>query len=392
MRISRPVGAALAILASRGRVDAFRCGLPPPLSSSSSRSRSRSRSMATRGRTSVAVVVVGLRRPPAPAAPSSSSSREIATCRPRPTEEEGSTTRRGAIRRCRDALLSSSSAAIASSASSASARSDEETTTATAAQLRSSAVGAELFLSGIAIFGMLYAVSGRTFPKSDDYSAARAKVVMIQAEPYGLDVGRRYYDGVYLRANDPVPPSDRGLVRSSCGAGVVDDGCAAAIANFLGEVRQGGSSGVEGGGPSEGQRETAADVLAYLDSLSSSSSSSAAAVAPRPPASDARATAFSSYLDGLSRGEIDAPASPRLVADYLTSLNEVRGRMIALESSVGRLPDEISSRLEHWQRERDEQLARELVKIEEFLIKNGGGGGGGMEERVLSSNVNGNYL
>jgi hypothetical protein len=108
--------------------------------------------------------------------------------------------------------------------------------------------------------------------------------------------------------------------------------------------------------------------------------------------------AFSSYLDGLSRGEIDAPASPRLVADYLASLNEVRVRMIALESSVGRLPDEISGRLEHWQRERDGQLAREFVKIEEFLIKNrgaddGDGGGGGMDSVDMNGNVsvNGGY-
>jgi hypothetical protein len=312
-------------------------------------------------------------------------------------------TRRETFRRFRDALLTSTSSAAALSAwhispdSALAASEDGPSGPQTPQQLKSEAVGAEIFLSGLSIYSMLYVISGRSYPKNDDYSAAKARVVMIEAEPYGLAVGRRYYDGVNIRVNDPIPASDR--VRSSCERGVIDDGCAAAITDFLGEVREMSDTGV---GPSEDQRETANVVLTYLDSLSSSSSSSSS-IAPSsssrrspgrgvgkggsPPSDAPVSVAFASYLDGLSRGEIDAPASPRLVAEYLTSLNDVQGRMVALESSVGRLPDEISSRLEHLQRERDEQLAMEFVKIQEILIKNASG----PEDHVPSVDMDGNY-
>jgi hypothetical protein len=300
-----------------------------------------------------------------------------------------------------DGIVAPDGASVVASSSSSTAilakSSSDEDAPMTPEQLKSSAVGAEIGLSAAAILGTLFVISGSSSPQNDDYTAMKARVVMIQPEPYGLEVGRRYYGGVCLSGDEPVPPRDG--VRSSCETGVVDDGCAAAIADFLGEVREGaGTADGEGGGPSEGQRETANDVLAYLGSLSSPSQSSLSVVdspstTPPPLPSDGPVSvAFSSYLDGLSRGEIDAPASPRVVADYLASLNEVRERMIALESSVGRLPDEISGRLEHWQRERDEQLAREFVKIEELLIKNRAddGGGGGMEERVPSVDTNEN--
>ena len=301
-------------------------------------------------------------------------------------------------------VASSPSSSTAILAKSSSSDGEDGSAPMTPAQLKSSAVGAEVGLLAAAIFGVLFVVSGKTYPKNDDFSAVKARVVMIQPEPYGLEAGRRYYGGVYIRGDDPVPDCDYGVrVRSSCETGVVDDGCASAISDFLGEVARGGAGtddGEGGGGPSEGQRETANAVLAYLDSLSSpppssdAPSSTTTTPPPPPPSADGGpvSEAFSSYLDGLSRGEIDAPASPRLVADYLASLNEVRGRMIALESSVGRLPDEISGRLEHWQRERDGQLVRELVKIEEFLIKNrgaddGDGGGGGMDSVDMNGNV-----
>jgi hypothetical protein len=301
----------------------------------------------------------------------------------------------------------SSSTAILAKSSSSEGEDGTPSAPMTPAQLKSSAVGAEVGLSAAAIFGMLIVVSGKSYPKNDDFSAVKARVVMIQPEPYGLEAGRRYYGGVYVRGDDPE--CDYGVrVRSSCETGVVDDGCASAISDFLDEMARGGAGtddGEGGGGPSEGQRETANAVLTYLDSLSSpppSSDAPSTTTTPPPPPASADggpvSEAFSSYLDGLSRGEIDAPASPRLVADYLASLNEVRVRMIALESSVGRLPDEISGRLEHWQRERDGQLAREFVKIEEFLIKNrgaddGDGGGGGMDSVDMNGNVsvNGGY-
>ena len=249
----------------------------------------------------------------------------------------------------------------------------------------------------MSLFGLLYVLSGRSYPTNDDFSAAKAKVVMIEAEPYGLSVGRRYYDGVNVRANDPIPASDR--VKSSCERGVIDDGCAAAISDFLGEVREISDAGGDAG-PSVDQRETADAVLTYLDSLSPSSSSSllgpgrgvvvGGGEGGEGTSSDAPvAVAFASYLDGLSRGEIDAPSSPRVVAEYLSSLNDVRGRMDALETSVGRLPDEISSRLEHLQRERDEQLAMEFVKIRQFLIESGASSGA--ENRVPSVDMDGNY-
>lgn len=216
-------------------------------------------------------------------------------------------------------------------------------------QLQSFALAAEIGLTAIAIGGMSLIVSGRSFPKNDDFTAVKAKVVMIQPEPYGLSTGRRFYDGVNLQIHDPVPSSD---VMVKCDAGVIDDGCTAAITSYLSNVREMAS----GDGPSVEQTDTASVVLSYLDSLSSSSS-------------EARPVAFSSYIDVLSSGEIDPPHSPQLVADYLASLNMVESRITALETSVNRLPDEISNRLEIWQREQEDQLEIEITKIKEYLVK-----------------------
>ena len=231
-------------------------------------------------------------------------------------------------------------------------------------QLQSSALAAEIGLTAIAIGGMSFMVSGRSFPKNDDFTAVKAKVVMIQPEPYGLGTGRRFYDGVNLRMHDPVPSSD---IMAKCDAGVIDDGCTAAITTYLNKVPE--------HGPRVEQTDTANVVLSYLDSLSSSSS-----------ASEARPVAFSSYIDVLSRGEIDPPHSPQLVADYLASLNKVKNRITALETSVNSLPDEISIRLENWQREREDQLEIEITKIKEYLIENNS-----FDEEVPSVDMNGNY-
>lgn len=241
-------------------------------------------------------------------------------------------------------------------------------------QLQSSALAAEIGLTAIAIGGMSFIVSGRSFPKNDDFTAVKAKVVMIQPEPYGLGTGRRFYDGVNLRMHDPVPSSD---VMAKCDAGVIDDGCTAAITTYLSKVRE---TALEHG-PSVEQTDTANAVLSYLDSLSSSSSSDS---------SEARPVAFSSYIDVLSRGEVDPPHSPQLVADYLASLNKVESRITALETSVNRLADEISDRLDNWQHERDDQLEIEITKIKENLIKTTDGNNS-IDEGVPSVDMNGNY-
>ena len=239
-------------------------------------------------------------------------------------------------------------------------------------QLQSSALAAEIGLTAIAIGGMSYMVTGRSFPKNDDFTAVKAKVVMIQPEPYGLGTGRRFYDGVNLRILDPVPSSD---VMAKCDAGVIDDGCTAAITTYLSKVRETASEH----GPSVEQTDTANVVLSYLESLSSSSSFSVA-----------RPVAFSSYIDVLSRGEINPPRSPQLVADYLASLNKVENRITALETSVNSLPDEISNRLENWQRERDNQLEIEITRIKEYLVKTIDESNS-IDEEVPSVDMNGNY-
>jgi len=90
------------------------------------------------------------------------------------------------------------------------------------------------------------------------------------------------------------------------------------------------------------------------------------------------AVAFSSYLNHLSTGEITAPNSPQLVADYLDSLNgenmnrlsNIENRVNSLESSVNQLPDKISSRMEQWQGRQEERLASEFNKIESYLVSN----------------------
>ena len=84
--------------------------------------------------------------------PAQSSSREITTSLPRPTEEEGSTTLRGALRRCSDALLSS----LLASSSSLPAKTNEDGLTrhATATQLRS-------WVGGTVVGGGVCGVVGR---------------------------------------------------------------------------------------------------------------------------------------------------------------------------------------------------------------------------------------
>ncbi|KAL9188036.1 hypothetical protein ACHAXT_006414 [Thalassiosira profunda] len=239
----------------------------------------------------------------------------------------------------------------------------------------------EAAVASTILYATTKAVTGRVEPNSDELTA-KCKVVMIQPEPYGLDTGRRWYNGVDVTINEPVPASD---VRNFCDAGRVNNECTKTITGFLGEVSD-SQNGME---PSEGQKETANAVLSYLDSLAPSKKSSGDGTET--------SVAFSSYLNGLSSGEIDAPGSPTMVAQYLDALSgeefqrlsTIESKVNALESSVDRLPSEISGRLEQWQADQDAKLAKEFLKIEGYLVNGegggiGSGGGGSAHQMPLS--------
>lgn len=237
------------------------------------------------------------------------------------------------------------------------------------AENRKNSLMAEVGISVVALGATATALLGRVSGNSDALSA-NCKIVMIENEPYGLDNGRRYYNGVDITANDPIPASD---VRQYCEAGTVNTDCTDTITGFLGDVQSNSKKGLET--PSMEQQETATAVLSYLGSLASDPTHTTNG-GDTYSSTDHTAVAFSSYLNGISNGEIDAPASPRVVADYLSSLNQVEGRMDTLEtsvntleSSVNRMPGEITGRLQDWQEGQDERLAKEFIKIEEYLMK-----------------------
>ena len=168
----------------------------------------------------------------------------------------------------------------------------------------------------------LFAITGRVRGNTDPLTS-KAKVVMITNEPYGLDIGRRFYNGVDITSNEPIPASD---VREYCEPGKVNEDCVETIAGFLGEVQS--NSQQPEGAPSMTQQETANAVLSYLDSLSSSRAYNPIQYHNNlDSAQSKRAMAFSNYLNVLSNGEVNAPASPQLVADYLASLSGVQDRM-----------------------------------------------------------------
>merc|ERR1712216_200752 len=79
----------------------------------------------------------------------------------------------------------------------------------------------------------LVAITGRVRENTDPLTA-KAKVVMVTNEPYGLDTGRRFYKGVDITGNEPIPASD---VREYCEPGKVNEDCTETIAGFLGEVQ-----------------------------------------------------------------------------------------------------------------------------------------------------------
>ncbi|KAL7535301.1 hypothetical protein ACHAXR_006405 [Thalassiosira sp. AJA248-18] len=222
---------------------------------------------------------------------------------------------------------------------------------------------AELGLAGIALGATYFALFGKPTPSFDELTAV-AKVVMITPDPYGTTTGRRYYNGVDVTINDPVPASD---VREYCEAGKVNNDCTETITGFLGEIGNGVAAGES---PSVEQQETANAVLSYLDSMTHSSP---LMTSGDDAAASKRAMAFSSYLNILSSGEIDAPKSPQSVANYLDSLNAIENRVNALESSVNQMPDKISGRMQEWQMRQDERLANEFLKIESYLVNKNDG-------------------
>jgi hypothetical protein len=166
----------------------------------------------------------------------------------------------------------------------------------------------------------------------------RVKVVMVENEPYGLDKGRRYYNGVYV-------------VREFCDASApkVTNECAHSIAEYLENVSHTGGVGEE-------NQQTASAIISYLDGLSSGGSPTATNQHHEPQATG---VAFSSYLQGLSEGSIPAPASAESVALYLDSLaSKERERISRLEARV----DELQSTM-------DDKVAKELIKIATFLVE-----------------------
>ena len=170
----------------------------------------------------------------------------------------------------------------------------------------------------------------------------KVKVVMIENEPYGLDKGRRYYNGV-------------NVVREFCDASKprASNECVNSIAEFLDNVSHTSNTGEE-------NQQTASAIISYLDSLSSRGSN----VAPQNSAPQATGVAFSSYLQGLSEGSIRAPSSAESVAVYLNTLASTeRERLSRLETRVDNLEASM-----------DDKVARELNTIATILVEQCGQG------------------
>jgi len=232
----------------------------------------------------------------------------------------------------------------------------------------------ELALATFIMGSVFYSVGGRAI--RDDTGSPKVKVVMIQPEPYGMGTGRRYWKGVDVTINDPVPPAD---IREVCDAGVVTNECAESITGFLGEV----SNEQRGAAVSEEQVEKATAVASYLDSLSSKGINGNT---PGQGGSTNTATAFYSYLNEVSAGNLPAPSSAESVASYLDSLDlkggdsldgyqravrlsAIETKMNQLEERVDMLPAEIVDKMQYWQEGHDVRLSDEIRKIRAFLIQ-----------------------
>jgi hypothetical protein len=230
----------------------------------------------------------------------------------------------------------------------------------------------ELALATFVLGSISYAFSGRAIV--DDIGSPKVKVVMIGPEPYGMDQGRRYWKGVDVTINDPVLPAD---IREVCDAGVVTNECAESIAGFIGEV----GNEQRGAEVSEEQVEKATAVANYLDSLSSNGNNRNT---PVHGGSTNTATAFYSYLNEVSAGNLPAPSSAASVASYLDSLvvngsdgyqravrlSAIETKINELEERVDMLPTEIVNKMQEWQEGQDLRLSDEIRKIRAFLIQN----------------------
>ena len=216
------------------------------------------------------------------------------------------------------------------------------------------ALAVELSITAAALGAVVKTVYGQMTSNTDDLTA-RAKVVLVENEPYGLSKGRRYYNGIDITRNEAIPASD---VLKYCDAGKINNDCAELITDFLGEVQSNSRRGLDS--PSMRQKETATAVLSYLDTLSSSRE-----------ASSNTAAAFSSYLNGLSNGEIDAPASPEFVADYLESLNGDQNGIMSSDSNSEQFQGDMSRLIETYLISNDAYGEEENVSGKKYEPANG---------------------
>jgi len=191
---------------------------------------------------------------------------------------------------------------------------------------------------------------------NNDALTQKAKIVLIQPDPYGLEAGRRYFNGVMVAD-----------VKEYCNGGKVDNECAETINGFLGDVNS--NNGDE---PSAEQKETANAVLSYLDSLSSAPTADRVAAemldSSRQQASMSfevskpkTSEAFSSYLGELSKGNVSPPTDAQSVVSYLESLE---GRLDKLETTIADMPDQIVSKMDR----QNDNLADEFAKINSHLV------------------------
>ena len=235
----------------------------------------------------------------------------------------------------------------------------------------------ELALATFCVSSLVYFFSDRPM-LNEPGKPPKVKLVMIEPEPYGMDKGRRYYNGVDVTINDPILKAD---IRESCDAGVVSNECAESIAGFIGEV----SNERRGSQVSPEQVEKATAVINYLDSLSSGKGINGNTQV-NGDTSTKTAAAFYSYLNEVSAGNLPAPSSAASVASYLDSIDvhgndsldgyqrairlmELEAKMNRLEQSVERLPTEIFTRIQDWQQGQDDRLSEEIRKIRTFLIQ-----------------------
>ncbi len=247
----------------------------------------------------------------------------------------------------------------------------------------------EFSLGALAFGGVALSFTGRG--GTHDGNTQIAKVVMVQSEPYGLGKGRNWYNGVDITANKPKLAND---VQKYCDAGQgVTSECAQSIAGYLETVTTLST---------QEKDETTFAIISYLESLSGGVNGNNIGSC----GTTKRGAAFSCYVEGVSTGSVPGPTSAVSVTNYLVSLannavtnkssprieglqfeqssfdgyeqdfylkreyllSTIEQRVDKLESSVDQLPDELSSRLEQWQRMQDYRLSKEISEILSYLV------------------------